>query len=489
MSNIVDRRRIVARSNEQEYAHQYPFEGKSEEYQYAKEDKRVRYHANDPDDEKTQEELYNVQPTQTQTQPTNRLRVRMTNQEVLEENKQRSYKILPKSPVWDKMDVGPEGYALQNDPREDEVNAIQESSSAFAAQIEEESNLPLNTPAGRTVVYKEEEPTEEVDFEVGMKVAHIEEGIKGEIKFVGEKSLSVVWEDNTRERFDVKTAKQSLNKISYVDTTQQQVAPLETPSFPNNEISPIVEQALNALSEEEVDNESDVKTAGKIDIEKLKLQRKADNLQNQLDAIDVEKIKKKAATELIDLMQKKGMIKSAQDSEQQFENIMKMDDIGFEAFKNVILATQTNSAPSDVDDVLAVLEEDDFSDIEDGQEYALAKEAMKKATTPKRPTSVDGIEMGDTSFFENGGLKNFKPVVGGFEGNSPSGEKAESRSLSAANKQHKAIERKSGNGLDLSSFEGIQGIKTPINIPAREATRSSTYAELFSGLQWNMGGK
>ncbi|MNV53815.1 hypothetical protein D3C71_1459770 [compost metagenome] len=163
---------------------------------------------------------------------------------------------------------------------------------------------------------------------------------------------------------------------------------------------------------------------------------------------------------------------------------MAMDDIGFDSFQQAILSTKTTV--SSVDDVLAVLEEDTYDDIEDGQEYAKAKELAKKASTPKR--TVDGIEMGDTSFFENGGLaSNFRPKVGGFgESTSSSSEQTETRNVSASQKQHKAIERKSSE-LDLSGFQGIQGIKQPINITANNIpTTGGKFQELFNTMNWTL---
>jgi hypothetical protein len=163
----------------------------------------------------------------------------------------------------------------------------------------------------------------------------------------------------------------------------------------------------------------------------------------------------------------------------QMENILAMDDFGYEALKGVILSAKSNL---NIDGVMSIFEEDDYSDIEDGQEYAKAKEELKKnSTLPKR--TVDGIEMGDTSFFENGGLKNFKPVIGTFgEDSSSGGKQAESRSLSANKKDHKAIEKKSQ--LDFSGFEGIQGLTKPINIPNKEHTIGTKYSDLLTGLNW-----
>jgi len=453
-------------SKEQEYAHKYPIDNQ-QNYQYPNEDKRIPLQ-----NETSIDDNYNVQTENVSQKRENKLRVRLNLENITNEHKENVYKVRINKPIFTGTNVGTENMQNQNNAREDEIKKINESSQLFEQKIELENSLDLTTPKGRI-------ETTHIDccFEIGDKVSHIEEDIKGEVKFVGKNTLSVVWEDNTRERFDITIASKSLKKLSYVDTTQQQVAPLDTTPFPKNDekISPAVEKALKALSED--DTEDDIIESG-IDIEKLKLKRKIGELEHKVESENIEKIKTKAAKEFIELMKAKKMINSEEEEKIQFENIMKMDDEGFEAFKLAILSSKEST---DYDDVLSVLEDDDFSDIEDGREYAMAREAMKKINTAKR--SLDGIEMGDTSFFENGGLKNFKPVIGDFSSSNSSSEYSETRSLSAAANGRKSIERKASN-LDLSSFEGIQGIKTPINIPSKEMTRSSTFSELFNSLNW-----
>ncbi len=155
-----------------------------------------------------------------------------------------------------------------------------------------------------------------------------------------------------------------------------------------------------------------------------------------------------------------------------------MDDHGYETLTNVVLA---NKSKSNIDDVLAVLDEKEDEDdglFEDGFEYNKMKEEIKKTATPKRTT--DGIEMGDTSFFEMGGVKNLKPRVGGF-GKDDGATAVPSRDFSSG-KKPKTIEKKSN--FDLSGFENLQGLKTPINIPAKDHTPSSKFSDLFDNMNW-----
>jgi hypothetical protein len=488
VSNRIDARQKVARQTEQEYAHTYPFDGKQEgDYQYPNEDKRVGYHANDPDDNKNNEELYNVQPEVTinnsnplvQNTPV----VTFDPIAVVQDHRQRSYRIKNKPQIYDKMDLSPETYALPNNPREDEVNKIKETAQDFYEQINQEEAIDRTSPNGRfsldELKVEETKPTQTDTFQAGDQVEDEEMGLKGKVAFIGRNIVSVVWNDNTRERMNLSDASKFLKK-AYVDPVQERVSPLETPSFPKSGLEQTINNALSSTESSE-----DEEVEGDIDIEKVKLQRKVNELQAQVNEIDIQKIKEKAASEIIDLMQKKGMLGKAEEVvELQMAAIMAMDDQAFETYKQAILGTKLASA-ADAAEIEALLGDDDYSDIEDGQEYARTKEAMKKSVKPGR--SVDGIEMGDTSFFENGGLaSNFRANVGDFSsqtsGNSGSNE---SRKLATASQERKAINRKADTGLDFSSFNNLQGLTTPINIPNKDMNAGAKFADLFSDMGWS----
>lgn len=492
-NNKIDIRNKVARANEQEYAHQYTPKDRSDDYQYPNENERVTYHVKDIDDEKTIDKLYGVEPEQifvtTTTECSNRIRARMKAKEIAEEHRQRAYKIKSKPPIYDKTDLDIDTFQNQNDPRKDEINKIKETSKAFSDKLNEENSKDLTNPTERYAIDPVIDGEDDCvpNFKVGDKVVHVEEGITGEVKFVNDKRLAVVWEDNTRERFSIADAKQFLQiKEAYVDPVQEQVDPIHTTPFPKNEkLENKINNALSSVESEE-DN-----TVEDIDIEKVKLKRKVSDLEEQIKQIDVEKIKRKAAEELITLMQKKGMLgNSEEEIQEQLSNIMSMDDTAFEAFKKAVMSAK--KATSEEEEIYALLgEDDDFSDIEDGIEYTKTKEAMKQVRKASAVRSIDGIEMGDTSFLENGGLANFKGVVGDFStalaASVDNTSETQSRSLSSIARKHKTIERKadSHNGLDYSGFQNIQGLKVPINIPNKEITLRGRFAELFESLDWS----
>lgn len=479
MENKFDARIKQARTNEQEYAHQFTPKTREEEYQYPDEANRITYKPHDISDDKTSEELYGVEPEQTivPSNPSGKIKVRVNVKDIVEDHRQRSYKVKIEPPIYSKSDFTSEN---QNDPREDEINKLRETSKSFAEQIEKEQNTDITNPTER---FAEENPNVGVTFNVGDKVKHTEEDIDGEVKFVNDKRVAVVWADKTRERFALNEAKEFLKVTKAYTDIQEQIDPVHTPDYPKNEkLEDNIDKALSSM-ETETETEEDTKIAA-LDIEKVKMKRKIAELEDKANEVDIEKIKTKAANEVISLMQKKGLLSNDEsDVQEQFDSIMAMDDVGFESFKKAIVSTK--KAASDEDEIYALLgEDDDFSDIEDGAEMARARETIKQETKASR--SVDGIEMGDTSFFENGGLSNFRGNIGDFSGanlGSSSSSEQGSRSLSKSAGNRKPIERQSSS-LDMSGFQDIQGLKTPINIPNKDLSVRGKFADLFDGMGW-----
>lgn len=475
-----DEREITSKREGQEYAHNYPLENRYE-YQYPHESKRIKYLVDsDSSNNKNVEDLYGVTPEPYHVETPQSIRVRQTKEQVLQENMQRSYRIQNKPPINTKTDPGTESYALPNDFREDEISHIEKGMNNFNQKLVDEHGIDISDAGQRASLSETLIGDGFSGFQVGDKVFHNEEGLDGEVSFNNGTRITIIWADKTRERFTLGEANQYLTVHSYVSDAQEMVDPIHTPAprKDNNSLSSASEVALGIMEDEEelVLDENPTE----MDIEKIKLQRKVGELQNKIEEIDVDKIKKQAASELIDLMLKKGMVENKEDAIQyQMENIMKMDDVGYEAFKNVVLSTK-----SGVEDVLAILDENEDEDdgfFEDGFEYVKMKEELKKTATPKR--TVDGIEMGDTSFLENGGLRNLKPTIGGFgDATSTSSTQTESRSLSANKKEHKAIEKKSS--LDFSGFQDLQGLTKPINISPKEYTPGMKYSELLKDLKW-----
>lgn len=472
----------IARLTEQEYAHQYTPKAKEEEYQYANEDKRV---GNTPT--QNQQNPYDLDIEST-IEPinhnTNRIKVKVNTKSVTEDHRQRAYKIKTQPQIQSGTDLGSENMQNTNDARQDEVDMLRQVSKSFAEQIEKEINTDMTNPVERfsaedTHVNGEDDC--DITFNVGDLVVHVEEELAGEVKFVNDKRVAIIWNDRTRERFALSDAKEFLKVTkAYVGDIEQLVDPINSPSFPKNEV--LDKKLNNSLSSFELEEEDNVEAS--IDIEKVKLQRQVNELQTKVNEIDVEKIKTSATNELIDLMQKKGLLSNTEEEVQdQFNAIMAMDDTSYETFKKAIVTAKKST--TEEDDIYALLGEDeDYSDIEDGSEYAKQREEAKKASSNEQ-RSVDGFVMGDTSMFENGGLSNFRGNVGDFSGSTTAGSDEQgSRSIAASAKQRKPIERQSSK-FDFSGFENIQGLKAPINIPSKEPSVRGKFDDLFSQMGWS----
>lgn len=436
----------ISRQNEQEYAHIYPTEQK-QEYQYSDEDKRIKYHVDsDKDDIKSRDELYNIEPEQTVgVKPANKIKARLKQMDILEEHKERAYKVKNKPPIWDKTDPGEESYLLQEDPRDLEVKYIKETSQQFDEEINKERSKDISKPEERFTL-----SFENIEFKVGDRVQHNEEQIKGRVQFIGKEKIAVIWDDKTRERFSIDEAKKSLIILNT-----------------NNTQNVIENEVLN-------------------------------NIENNIEEEEtIEKIKKKAALELIDLMRTKKLIPDTEESkEKQLKIIMAMDDDEFEEFKNKVIANKIDST----DLALMNLDyEDDFSDILDGGEQAKLKEKILKAAD-KHAKVVDGILMGDTSLFDSGILKasELTPTIGDFSSQKVSENISVNISSSNTKRSLAEIQRNKTNNqqetrnpnLDFSGFKNLTGLTKPITIPSKEITAGNKFTEIFSDPNfWTILGK
>lgn len=468
MSNK-DHKIKVARNTEQEYAHNYNKED-YQNYQYENEDKRVRYHVDsDGEDSMTREELYNVEPESVVSKPLNKIRARLDNNDILDDHKERAYKVRNVPPVWDKSDPGKEAYQLHNDVREDEVNYIKKSNEIFNQRIQEENSRDLSKPEDRFVVYEEpsssNQTEESCNLFVGALVKHKEEGIKGEIKFIGSDKVAVAWEDKTRERFSIDEAKEVL---AYVGDIEQLVDPTHSTQFPKTEESPEEEKVIAKETEELLS-----KALAALD-EEINL--------DEDDFNHVDDIKKKAAMEIVDLMQSKGLLEKTKEAEEtQIKQIIAMDDTQFEDFKNKIISNKFDAMDAAL---LDIDKDDDFSDIEDGHAYAKIKEQVLKASE-KQSRTVDGIMMGDTAMFESGALKasDFKATVGDFTTQtaiaSSNVSAPETRSIKRSDNVKTAAPKNQTSQFDFSGFQGLEGLTKPINIPDKEVTAKGKFSDVF----------
>lgn len=173
----------------------------------------------------------------------------------------------------------------------------------------------------------------------GSKVRHKEEGIIGEIKFIGQEKVAIVWEDNTRERMSLNEAK---NSLEYIDDIQTLVAPTSSQMSYNPTVNNLLDKAIAALDEEEDEDLIEVGSieavveSGTIDLEKIKMQRTINDLEDKLTTKKTVSLKEKIANEIVGLAIDKGII-DADDVDIEIQKVLSFNDEQFENYKAGIL--------------------------------------------------------------------------------------------------------------------------------------------------------
>ncbi len=182
----------------------------------------------------------------------------------------------------------------------------------------------------------------------GSKVKHKEEGIVGEIKFIGSEKVAIVWEDNTRERISFDEARKNLE---YIDDIQSIVAPTTSQMSYNPTVNQMLDKAIASLDEDELDDEiievgsvEGILTSEKdFDIEKIKMQRTINDLNDKLVEKKNVSMKEKIARELVDVAIMKGIIDS-DDLDLEIAKILSFGDIEFENYKTSIVDYETDGS-------------------------------------------------------------------------------------------------------------------------------------------------
>ena len=304
-----------------------------------------------------------------------------------------------------------------------------------------------------------------VQFKVDDKVKHKEEGIIGKINFIGKDKLSVIWNDGTRERF----ALNDLSELAYVDDVEEMVSPLTNQSNEtdklvkkiqdtqiNNEDSNTIDKSSDEQNKSELDKlferafdemedtYDDIEDANPNKLENQKLQRKIDTLEKKIENDKIANIKDSAIKDIIELMKSKGMIKDSEGEKIQRENLLKMDDVGFEAFKTAILSIDKNK---------------------------------KKQVEPTEAELM-------LQKIKSGG-----PIIGDFNSSSAISNSIDSptrdlKSLNSSNVMDKTASSKQNPNLNFDGFKDLQGLTKPIQVVAEQRTPSQNIAEAISSMDW-----
>lgn len=291
-------------------------------------------------------------------------------------------------------------------------------------------------------------------LKVSDRVKHSEEDIIGTIKFIGDSGISVIWDDNSRERFNKDT-----NQLVLLD---------------NESLPKPIEKAIGVLEE---DIEIDKKES--IDIEKVSLERKYNQLENnKLNKLN-DKVKTHATNEIIDLAISKGFI-DEDDRDIEYQKIICMSDEEYDTYKNEILAFENDheiSSTTSVEEPLTEAEKmlkhikggggiiGDFS-----KDIPTTSSSFGGGSEKRALSDID-----NQKFWLNNQYK-----VDSFEDQfanilSSKLQKSEPKQVTASHQPK----------YELPGFENLQGLTKPIQITKDTGSSSSmNFNKLFSDLNW-----
>lgn len=285
-------------------------------------------------------------------------------------------------------------------------------------------------------------------FKVGDNVKHKLENIFGSITFICDDYTSIKWNDNSKEKF----TKEEMNK--YID-----------------------------LNNTECESFEPIKEEPKIDIEKLQLQRKVDQMEKKNKDKLVDKVKSKAASEIVELAISKGIIDD-DDREMELQTLSMMNDEEYEEYcKNVIEFTNEHQVTSRVEDR------------DDRTEAEKMLDRVKGTGGIIGDFSGSNVSSMNTSTFKSGsGTRNLSDITDSkitFDNQFkiPSFEDQFSDILSQElNKSNSKRVVASQNDKPQSNlgFENLQGLTKPIQIPSDSSGGKMDFSSFFQSLDWSI---
>lgn len=313
----------------------------------------------------------------------------------------------------------------------------------------------------------------ENNFVVGNRVQHIDEKIVGTIKFIGNNEMSVLWDDNSRERFPLNTT-----KLAYVPDIQKRIDPLvdesvsvehgetvqdrimknETVEKPTrNQLYQNVNDDLDDIYSQAFDNMNDTYD----DIEDAN----PNNQQKQIDDI-----KAKATDEIIEAMKLKNMITNETEQAKRDE-IAKMDDNQFENLKNEVISAKKRVEVERTEAEL-MLER-----IKNGGAI-IGDFSSLNASTSSTPSA---------SSFSGSSTRNLADIKTASRNNYNSdyvGELGEDGFSLDFGSDFNTPEPKQERKLNLENFQNLQGFTKPVQIQSEPKTYKDNINEAIANMDW-----
>lgn len=313
----------------------------------------------------------------------------------------------------------------------------------------------------KILLSKKDKENKEFDINIGDNVRSKVDSLTGTIQSFDSNKIIILWDDNTRERFsyinfynDMEIYKKDI--IDKKDVINENVEEIETRKIipqQNNvgvkeeksELDNLYDLAFNEM-EDEFD---DIIDANPNKLKEQRINRQINSMERKIEEKKINNIKEKAVNEVISLMKEKNMISNNSTERLKKEELLKMNDIEFENFKESILNNSINSEPK----------------------LSEAEMMLER-------------------------IKNGGPIIGGFDKNtvSSSVNRGETRTLSGrtnelydSNNQVSEMTREAsseGPKLNFDGFRNLQGLTKPLQVPNEQKSMKENLSTAIADLGW-----
>lgn len=284
-----------------------------------------------------------------------------------------------------------------------------------------------------------------IDFKLGDSVRHIDEKIIGQVKFINDEKMAILWEDGSRERFAINDLDQLEH---FIDLQEQKIDEIETINSDNeikrditknvsinkqinkSSVDDLFDKALSDM-DDQYDDIGDGRPQSVMSLEK-----KVNKLEKQIEDNKIKDIKEKAVDEIISLMKDKKMLLTDEAEKIQRETILRMDDECFESFRNSLL-----------------------------------KQSPKKDQKVKLTDAEIMLQK----------IKAGGPIIGGpITGDFNDGDSGSRDLSSIASNKKMPVE----NNLNFEGFKDLKGLTKPLQVVNKQTSPRQGISEAISSIDW-----
>lgn len=292
-------------------------------------------------------------------------------------------------------------------------------------------NLTKNTFSSN-----EKTTIEKISFNVNETVKHKLENIFGVITFICDDYTSIKWQDNSKEKFTQNEMNKYIEKVSEKDM-------------------PVIEDKKAEL-----------------DIEKINMKRQLDLLNKDKKDKLVEKVKKYAAQEIVELAISKNII-DEDDRDIEIEMVSMMNEEDYDNYcKNVLEFSNEHEVTSRVED------KDDRTEAEKMLDKVKNTGGIIGDFNNKTASSISSHN--DSSRNLRGISPNNVTIGEGFKMPTFEDQFTDILSKNVKIAENKSVPKEKG------VFDNIQGLSKPIQIPSDQVNVGNNFSELFNSLNWSM---